>query len=74
MLQTKFIKKISNNLTKLKKEATDSREWKYLVNSKTRSKQQIEKLFELYGTLSTHFLFEKGEDVFKNMMPEQVTI
>lgn len=34
----------------------------------------MEKLFEIYSTLSAHFLYEKTEDPFKEMMPIEIVV
>ena len=68
--ETRFIRKTSAVIAKIKKESSECREFKYLLNSKIRAKNNFEKLFELYGTLSTHFLYEKNEELAKQMMPE----
>lgn len=68
-LQTRLLKKVSSVLSRLKKEAGEGREWKHLLSTKTKVRQQLEQLFAVYGTLSTHFLYQRDGEAFKGMVP-----
>lgn len=66
-IQDRIYQRTISTINKIKKSASDSKEWKYVMNSKSKEKQIYEKLFALYNTQSLHFLYEENADIVKNI-------
>lgn len=57
-LQKKLIQRINSVNNRLKREPGENRAIKYLINSKAKEKQIYERLFSIYNSEVSHFLYE----------------